>query len=588
MASQQRSSVEYYLRELEWLRNEGSVFASQYPNIASRLDISSSESTDPQVERLIESFAFLTGRVNRNIDQDFFEIPLALLTILSPHLGNPMPSMGIARFQARSGANVKEVTLGKNTSLQSDQWEGVPCRFTTSYPLQLLPVTSESYYRPSPKGYEEYGGSIHIRVRGHRNYLSVSNKLNELRFYLGGDPVRSASVYDHLSRHLRAIVLTSPEGGDVVLPASRLRFHGFSPQENALPLIETAMPSHRLLLEYFAFREKFYFVTISDLGRRPKRDVLDIYLLFDEPMEIRGSDLGDLFQVNCVPIANLYRAQGAPFFLDGRQYEHRLLADASRDRTTEVYNLEGAELHFPGRPEPLKLRPYFGFGHEVEKDEGVYWWVRRAPCTHAQAEGVDTYLCFVGLDFAKIGVRQQFVTTRLVCSNRDIVQKLESGSPLALSENIGPWNASLLGRPSPYYPCLTGGDLLWRMVAHMGSSYISFADQRWGLDALRDFLRLMSVGDPKSVNRQISGLTNMTSREVAVGSSIGNWRGFRPGMRVEMEVDPTAYVGNSLTLFERIIGELFEDGRGINRVCEFAFIRGTQDRSAEEDTQQEG
>ena len=63
---QYRTNVDYYLRELEWLRVEGASFAKRYPNIASRLDIGLAESADPHVERLIESVAFLTGRVNRS------------------------------------------------------------------------------------------------------------------------------------------------------------------------------------------------------------------------------------------------------------------------------------------------------------------------------------------------------------------------------------------------------------------------------------------------------------------------------------------------------------------------------------------
>lgn len=573
----QRTSVDYYLRELEWLRNEGATFATQYPNIAARLDISSAESSDPQVERLVESFAFLTGRVNRNIDQDFVEIPLALLTIMSPHLANPMPSMGVVRFQPRSGANVKEVNIPKGTALQSDVWEGVPCKFTTCYPLKLLPLNCSGVYSPPPKSHQHFAGALKITVSGARTYLTAANVPDELRFHLGGDPVRAASVYDHLSQHLGGIVLALPGGtNQVTLPPANLRFHGLGDVENALPLMETAMPSHRLLLEYFAFPEKFFFFSIRGLSRRPRGETLEIYLLFNKPLETHGSDLADLFRLNCVPVVNLYRAQGAPFFLDGRQYEHRLMADASRDRTTEVYSVEGVELHFPGKPEPLNVKPYFGFGHSMEGSGEVYWWARRTPCSHAQAQGVDTFLCFVGLDFSKIGVRQQFVSTQLFCSNRDVVQKLEAGSPLSMSENIGAWSISFLSRPSSYYPCLTGGDLMWRMVAHMGSSYISFSDPKWGLGALRDFLRLLSVGDPKVVERLLTGLVDMRTSEVAVRSSSGSWRGFRPGVRVELSVDPTAFVGVSLSLFEKILAQVFEDGRGVNRVCEFALGRREQ------------
>ena len=61
----------HYQRELGYLRRMGNAFAETYPKIAGRLEFGGSESADPHVERLIESFAFLTGRIQQNIDANF-------------------------------------------------------------------------------------------------------------------------------------------------------------------------------------------------------------------------------------------------------------------------------------------------------------------------------------------------------------------------------------------------------------------------------------------------------------------------------------------------------------------------------------
>ena len=53
----------YYERELVFLRRMGAEFARKYPKIASRLLLDGEKIEDPHVERMIESFAFLTGRV---------------------------------------------------------------------------------------------------------------------------------------------------------------------------------------------------------------------------------------------------------------------------------------------------------------------------------------------------------------------------------------------------------------------------------------------------------------------------------------------------------------------------------------------
>ena len=64
----------------------------------SGLELGRDECADPHVERLIEAFAFLTGRLQHEIDSEFPDITSALSNILYPQLTSPIPSMAIAQF----------------------------------------------------------------------------------------------------------------------------------------------------------------------------------------------------------------------------------------------------------------------------------------------------------------------------------------------------------------------------------------------------------------------------------------------------------------------------------------------------------
>ena len=50
--------LQYYQREITYLRRMGIEFAQKYPKIAGRLEIGVDQSPDPHVERMLESFAF--------------------------------------------------------------------------------------------------------------------------------------------------------------------------------------------------------------------------------------------------------------------------------------------------------------------------------------------------------------------------------------------------------------------------------------------------------------------------------------------------------------------------------------------------
>src|SRR5262245_16883206 len=83
----------YFEQELKHLREEASAFAQDYPAIAQELSLSRGKSADPHIEMLMQSFAFLTGRLQHQVDAEQATIPNALLEQLYPHLSAPLPSM---------------------------------------------------------------------------------------------------------------------------------------------------------------------------------------------------------------------------------------------------------------------------------------------------------------------------------------------------------------------------------------------------------------------------------------------------------------------------------------------------------------
>ncbi|MCB1986056.1 MAG: type VI secretion system baseplate subunit TssF, partial [Nitrosomonas sp.] len=63
--------LEFYEKELRFIREMGVEFSKRYPKIAAGLDLGSAECADPYVERLIESFAFLTARIQLKMDAEY-------------------------------------------------------------------------------------------------------------------------------------------------------------------------------------------------------------------------------------------------------------------------------------------------------------------------------------------------------------------------------------------------------------------------------------------------------------------------------------------------------------------------------------
>ncbi|MEJ7618546.1 MAG: type VI secretion system baseplate subunit TssF [Pyrinomonadaceae bacterium] len=146
--------LNYYERELVFLRQMGAEFALKYPKIASRLSLEPDKCEDPHVERMIEAFAFMASRVQLKIDDEFPEVTESLLGVLYPHYLSPIPSMSIAQFalDQKQGKLTAGYPLARNTTLYSRPIQGTPCRFRTCYPVYLWPleIAAASLESPNP------------------------------------------------------------------------------------------------------------------------------------------------------------------------------------------------------------------------------------------------------------------------------------------------------------------------------------------------------------------------------------------------------------------------------------------------------
>ena len=90
--------LNYYRKELLFMREMGSEFAQEFPKVAGRLGIDDSECSDPYVERLLEGFSFLAARVHLKIDSEYPRFTQNLLELVYPDYLLPIPSMCIVLF----------------------------------------------------------------------------------------------------------------------------------------------------------------------------------------------------------------------------------------------------------------------------------------------------------------------------------------------------------------------------------------------------------------------------------------------------------------------------------------------------------
>ena len=136
--------MKHYESELMYLRDMGAEFAAAYPKIAARLGMEGVEVLDPYVERLLEGVAFLSARVQLELELQYPAFTSNLLEIVYPHYLAPTPSMMIAAFEPDpANAAVKDgYVVPRHSVLRSRLMEGeqTPCEFRTAADITMWPV----------------------------------------------------------------------------------------------------------------------------------------------------------------------------------------------------------------------------------------------------------------------------------------------------------------------------------------------------------------------------------------------------------------------------------------------------------------
>ncbi len=588
----------YYERELIFLRRMGGEFAKKYPKIAARLQLDEEKIEDPHVERMIEAFAFLSGRIGLKLDDELPEITESFLNLLYPHYLAPIPSMAIAQFSFGSPDDKLTTVqkLERGSRLNSRPVDGTPCRFQTSYDVELAPLELESAGLESlaPKDarglYADCFIRLSFRCFGDSNlheYTVGETGLppESLRFHINGDPQLVFPLYEIIFNHatkvefrpkevplnqrvlktLTNLQLKLPE--PIFVPAEEaIKQVGFSEDEAILPFTKRSFAGYRLLSEYFAFPYKFLFFDLFGLDRAVAAKFgshFDIIIHLKDVKPPVAPVVADTFRMGCTPIVNLFTRLADPIYLSQQKYEYQVVADVHRQMTTEIYSIDGVISNDPRTNTVREFSPFYSLKHAFgEQTEKAFWYAQRRHSQRPNDEGTELFMSLVDMNFDPRVPSVDVLNVRTTCTNRDLPGRLPFGGKEGEFEIEG---TALLSRVR----CLTKPTetirppqrraAQWRLISHLNLNYLSLVSgDDFAPEALQEILHLYNFNDSSVTRKQILGITAIESRKVVrkIGGRVG--AGFVRGIETTLTFDEEQYVGSGMFLFacvlERFLG----------------------------------
>ncbi|MCU0647580.1 MAG: type VI secretion system baseplate subunit TssF [Gemmatimonadaceae bacterium] len=569
--------LEYYERELAYLRRSGSEFARQYPKVAARLQLEPTRCEDPHVERLLEGLAFLTARVHKRIDDDVPEIAQALLDLVHPNATRPLPSMALVALQpdVEQGQLLSGYAVPRGTALYTRASHGVTCRFRTCADVTLWPITVQAVEWlpadriPGPSRGDARTGAVRVVLETGVPGLTFSRlPLDRLRLHFTGDPRVAATLYELVhARCVRVLVNDATAIDPVyhVLERSRFSPIGFGADETMLPTTRRALVGYELLRDYFALPEKFFGVDVSGLdlvareamGTRVALTFVIDRLPREEWRTLLERELrAEHVALGCTPIVNLFPQASEPIVVTPQRLSFRVVPDTYQREHLEVFSVDEVVAVEPSQQTPRRFRPLHLHRHGELAPQGdeSYWLASRRHAPLRPMGGGDVWLTFADRDARPVRPSAAALTARLTCTNGDLPHRLEllgDGRDFLVSGGAPIAGIRALVLPTAPAPAAARGAHLWRLASALSLAHVSLIDD--GPAALRALLEMHVHRPSAAASQQVGALLGVESHAAHARIAQGLDVGYVRGRRVTLDLDESAFTGASAYLFAAVL-----------------------------------
>jgi type VI secretion system protein ImpG len=476
----------YFQEELSALRELGKEFSEQNPRLAPFLSV---EGQDPDVERLLEGFAFLSGRIRQKLDDDLPEFAWSLIKLIWPHFLQTIPSITTVQMNPLDILSEKQ-RLVKGAEIKSKTVDGTPCIFKTAFDVDLNPMRVQSVNVKEENGVSK----ICLSLQLFQSASLKDIKFDDLRFHLQGAFTKTSLWYYLLREHVSSIDVWAENEGKRLkvgsLPTASIKPAGLSADVNLFPAVKQQFSGHRLLFEYFCYPEKFLYIDVLGLeslflsmpGTSAAHfESIHIEFVLDRILPLADYPTDDNIRLYCSPAINQFQVSSRPFLLDRRRAEHRLRVEAPSPDHYEILNVDKLE---GWSPETRRVTEYPLFesysvnNTDSSKAQKTFWSQQRPSIV---GKGLETYISFVSVatpkPMSKVvskpgakaingAAQAETISGKVTCSNRHLPARLGVGDICVETSTIPEYlDCKNISAVTPSYSPATKINWIWRLIS---------------------------------------------------------------------------------------------------------------------------
>ncbi|MDF1880605.1 type VI secretion system baseplate subunit TssF [Sulfurimonas sp. MAG313] len=513
---------DYYLQELHALRQTGAEFARENPGLSPYL---AKEGQDPDVERLLEGFAFLTGRLRQQMDEELPELSHNLVQLLWPNYVRPIPSMSIIEYKPLTDA-YKAQTVSRGTQVLSHQSTSTQCRFKTVYEtvVEAYEIKDVLYTVQGDKSTLSFDFSLSAGA------CVADLSLESMRLHLLGSKLMAKENYLFFSRytdHLEFELLDSEHKvlETIQLSSKKIKPLGFDRDQTVLPYPRNVFDGYALLQEYFCYEEKYYFINFEKLNLKNEfsEETLSsaasfrMNVKFNKRLPEAYKPTSDHFKLYCTPIVNLFSTDATPIRKSSLEEEYMVVASEFKKDESEVFSIDKVRGWVPSKS---AYEDYEAF--ETFKEEGSSFYYSTRVKLSIDAKRTQTFLRFAGSEglYEELHHSNATVSVEFSSTNKDLPSRLAMGvinTSDPLSE-VAHLEFESITIPTFSYPPPIEGDFLWKIISNMSLNYLSLSDLKTLKTILKtyDFLGSYDQKQKEHTEHMLRGLHDVSYEHTSI------------------------------------------------------------------------
>jgi len=460
---------QYYQNELALLRELGKEFSNAFPKLAPFL---SQVDQDPDVERLLEGFSFVTAGIHRKLDDELPELTRTLFELLWPDVLRLQPSCTIIEYRPVMHALTSRRVVPRGIEVDSKPVSGTRCRFRTCnevevYPVEIGEITCEQVNK---------GTEIGIRLDVTTGNIIDHLENRPLKLYVDGDRYSSANLMLYLLKYLAQVSISvsgDQENNLVYIDRNEIRLADVTGGGSLLVEDICAFPGHRILQDYFIMPEKYHFIEIHGMDRLSVLSSARSYTLrfqFDRrlPKEIRISR--NSFRLYCVPAVNLFSISADPLRMDNTKVFYRIRPAVENVAHYQIYSVLNMVGYEYGGRQRHEFEPFLKATGDcqITAEHRNRFQLYSQPAV--VGDGLDTFVGFSGPVCRSNEVVS--ISLDLICTNGNLPQQLQCEDICHATGNTPEFvkAVNVLAPTTALLP-LPGSSGLWSLIASLGANY---------------------------------------------------------------------------------------------------------------------